>query len=173
MSEGGSTPETVNETTVPRMATSQRARQRGFTLVELLVVLGMVALMMTVAIPRFSRSTPGIEMEATVATLHDQLRLSRDAAISQNRESWLELDLSEGEYRRSDTTRPRKLPDGISLAMVVARRELTGEQRGRIRFFPDGTSTGGAIRLSRGNQSQELAVDWFDGRVTIHDFAAQ
>ena len=55
-------------------------RNRGFTLIELLVVLGIVALLLTLAVPRFF---PGID-SAKETILADNLRTTR-AVIDQYR----------------------------------------------------------------------------------------
>ena len=38
---------------------------------------------------------------------------------------------------------------------------------GGIRFFPDGTSTGGGIEIVRKNRRFLITVDWLTGRVAI------
>jgi general secretion pathway protein H len=65
------------------------------------------------------------------------------------------------------------VPPAIRLTLLTARREQIDETQGRIRFFPDGTSTGGAVRLRREARAYEVAVDWFDGRVSIDESQAQ
>jgi len=58
--------------------TSKTAKRRGFTLIELLVVLGIVALLLTLAVPRFF---PSID-SAKETILADNLRNTR-AVIDQ------------------------------------------------------------------------------------------
>lgn len=53
---------------------SQRTARRGFTLIELLVVLGIVALLLTLAIPRYFPTIDG----AKETILADNLRNLRD-----------------------------------------------------------------------------------------------
>ena len=65
------------------------------------------------------------------------------------------------------------MPPEIRLTLLTARREQIDETRGNIRFFPDGTSTGGAVRLLRDDRAYEVAVDWFDGRVSINETEAK
>jgi hypothetical protein len=40
---------------------------------------------------------------------------------------------------------------------------------GQIRFFPDGSSTGGRIGLSRNDRRAAVAVDWLTGLVSVDD----
>lgn len=53
----------------------RKPRSRGFTLVELMVVLAIIALLMTIVAPRYFRSVD----RAREATLHTSLNVMRDA----------------------------------------------------------------------------------------------
>ncbi len=146
---------------------------RGFTLIELLVVLTVIALMATLATPMIQRAVPGVEIKTAAEGLRSELRLARSAAIRDNRETWLSIDVETGVYRRGRAGRAYTVPPAIRLTLLTARREQIDETRGRIRFFPDGTSTGGAVRLLRDARAYEVAVDWFDGRVSIDETEAR
>ncbi len=146
---------------------------RGFTLIELLVVLTVIALLATLATPMIQRAVPGVEIKTAAEGLRTELRLARSAAIRDNRETWLSIDVETGAYQRNGTARVRTVPPAIRLTLLTARREQIDETQGRIRFFPDGTSTGGAVRLRREARAYEVAVDWFDGRVSIDEAQAQ
>ncbi len=146
---------------------------RGFTLIELLVVLTVIALLATLATPMIQRAVPGVEIKTAAEGLRSELRLARSAAIRDNRETWLSIDVETGAYRRNSAARVRTVPPAIRLTLLTARREQIDATQGRIRFFPDGTSTGGAVRLRRDARSYEVAVDWFDGRVSIDEAQAQ
>jgi general secretion pathway protein G len=63
---------------VTQLASAMQKRRAGFTLIELLVVLGIVALMLTLAVPRFF---PSID-RAKETILADNLRSTR-AVIDQ------------------------------------------------------------------------------------------
>ncbi len=146
---------------------------RGFTLIELLVVLTMIALLATLATPMISRVVPGIELQSAAEGLRTELRLARSAAIRDNRETWLLIDVDSGAYQRDRATRAQAVPPAIRLTLLTARREQIDETLGRIRFFPDGSSTGGTVRLLRETRAFTVAVDWFDGRVSIDETKAE
>jgi general secretion pathway protein H len=150
-----------------------RPAARGFTLIELLVVLTVIALIATLAAPMIQRAVPGVEIRTAAEGLRGELRLARSIAIRDNRETWLSIDVETGAYGRDSGGRDRTVPPTIGLTLLTARREQIDETRGRIRFFPDGTSTGGAVRLRRDAIAYEVAVDWFDGRVSIDETEAQ
>jgi general secretion pathway protein H len=49
--------------------------------------------------------------------------------------------------------------------MLTARQEVQNE-RGYIRFFPDGSSTGGSITLRQGKREIAVQVQWLSGRIS-------
>jgi general secretion pathway protein H len=147
--------------------------QRGFTLIELLVVMSVIALIATFAAPALRQVIPGIQQSTSVETIRHELRAARSEAIRQNRETWLEFDLNAGQYHRNGSAEVFDTPAGAEIALLTARRELVGGQRGRIRFFPDGASTGGIIQLASNDCVRQISVDWFNGGVTIDACEAQ
>ena len=59
------------------------------------------------------------------------------------------------------------MPEGIELKLFTAQRDLTSDQVGAVRFFPDGGSTGGRITLAAGDRKFDVDIDWLTGRVSI------
>ena len=55
----------------------------------------------------------------------------------------------------------------FALRLLTAEEELAGRGAGAIRFFPDGTSTGGRLRISLGERAYEVRVDWITGAVAL------
>lgn len=141
--------------------------QRGFTLVELLVVLVVVGLIAALATPRFHRAMPGLRLETTSGELAAALRHSRAEAIRSNRDTALDVDLAARSFRPSDAVRATAIADGIAVEVVSAAGEAPADDVARIRFFPDGTSTGGRITLAGGGRSVSVTVDWLTGRVDL------
>jgi general secretion pathway protein H len=146
------------------------ARGPGFTLVELLVVLAIAALLMTAIPPLFSAAFPGIELKAAARRTMATLRLARETAIRTGTDTALVVDVEE---RRLELPGFKTvfLPHRLRIELNVASREQLDPQRGAIRFFPDGTSTGGVVTLARGDgQAQsgfQVGVNWLTGRVRM------
>jgi len=59
------------------------------------------------------------------------------------------------------------LPSRLDLSLFTAQSELVRDQTGSIRFFPDGSSTGGRVTLAAGDSKLAVDVDWVTGRVTL------
>jgi general secretion pathway protein H len=149
-----------------------RPAAAGFTLIELLVAFAIMALGALVAVPFLSDPTPGARVRAAARELVAGLREARSEAILRNREVVVTLDLETRSFQLGGEQRRRALPSDIELSLVAAEVERLGERAANIRFFPDGSSTGGRIRLAKSGQLYEVAVPWLTGRATSHDRAA-
>ena len=145
------------------------ARPNGFTLVELLVVITVIGLIIALAPVAMTRIMPSLELRTTTRELAAALRNTRSEAIRDNRETTLTLDVETGWYRLDGRSAEKEIDPEIELKLLTATIEAENENVGRIRFFPDGTSTGGQITLARGDDTYYIIVDWLSGRVEIAD----
>ena len=60
-----------------------------------------------------------------------------------------------------------ELPEEMRVALTTARSELTGENAGGIRFYPDGGSTGGYVELESDNRIYKVSVAWLTGETIV------
>lgn len=144
---------------------------RGFTLVELIVVMAIAALVMTAVPGLFSAAFPGIEMKSAARRTAAMVRLARDSAIRRAEEQVLRVDLEEHRLSLAGY-RPLSLPKGVDLGLEAASREMADDRHGAIRFFPDGSSTGGRILLTRRGHGYQIGVTWLTGRVELAAWSA-
>jgi general secretion pathway protein H len=150
------------------MSPVQTPGPRGFTLLELLAVLVLLSAVLATAVPALMK-TGGIELRASARTLAAGLRRARSQAIQHSSREALSLDVERREFALSFEKRSRKLPGNINYTLYTARSTLESSERGAIRFFPDGGSTGGRITLSSGQRVIRVDVDWLSGRIRILD----
>ena len=142
---------------------------RGFTLLELLVVLVLVALVLALVPPMLSKGVPEVELRAAVRSLAAGMSEARSRAIARNTEVAFTVDVEARTFAIGDGGAARAVARELSLSLVTAQSDQLAETRGSIRFFPDGSSTGGRITLSRGESSYDVSVDWLTGRVSLRD----
>lgn len=143
-----------------------RSLTRGFTLLELLAVLMILALVAAFVVPSLGRGA-AVEIKAAARSLAAGLRQTRNRALNDNRSATLALDVDKREFQLPGERRVRKLPERVEITLYTARSEQLGEQRGAIRFFSDGSSTGGRITLSTDSLRYLVNVDWLTGRVSV------
>ncbi len=143
-----------------------KAPTTGFTLIELLAVLFVLALVAAFVVPSLGGGE-AVELKGAARTLAAGLRHTRNQALNDNRSATLALDVAKREFQLSGEKRTRKLPGRIDIVLFTARSEQQSEERGAIRFFPDGSSTGGRITLSTERLRYLVNVDWLTGRVSV------
>lgn len=138
----------------------------GFTLVELMVVMVIAALMLALVGTSLSKSISGAEMRTAARKVTASLRYTRTKAILSKSEQVFTLDTESGEYQAADRE-PVTLPEGMKAELNTARSELTSETAGGIRFFPDGGSTGGNVRLEANGRIYRVNVAWLTGESSV------
>jgi general secretion pathway protein H len=141
----------------------------GFTLIEMLVVLTIIGLVAALGFPALRRPPDSLRLEAATRTLASALRLSRAQAIARNADVAVTIDTDRRMFE-SSAVRATALDPDISLKMIFAATERRGRAAGAIRFFPDGSSTGGDIVLILGARQARISVNWLTGEPRL-DFA--
>ncbi len=142
---------------------------RGFTLLELMLVLVIAAFAAAVTPPLLSAAMPSLQLKSTAREVAAALRFARDYAAARQTEAVVLLDLEERRYTVSGRAKNFSIPDGLEVEIDTVASELTGDRAGGIRFYPDGSSTGGRVTLARGERSFKVDIDWLTGRVQILD----
>jgi len=138
----------------------------GFTLVEMLFVLAIVSIMMALVGTSISRSISGAEMRTAASKVAASLRYTRTQAILNKTEEVFMVDTEALTYQ-AGKKQPVTLPEGMKVELNTARSELTSETAGGIRFYPDGGSTGGNVRLEANGRVYQVNVAWLTGEASV------
>jgi len=151
---------------VKRIRNNQSARDRGFTLVELMVVMVIVALIMGLVATSLSSSVSAAEARAASRKLVSSLRYTRARAIIDKKEQVFQVDTENRSYQ-APGRKMVELPKGVDVTVTTARSEITAEDTAGIRFFPDGGSTGGHIELTVNGREYRVNVAWLTGETQL------
>ena len=143
--------------------------QKGFTLLEVIVVLVLAAVMYALLLAVPMRGASSADLKAAARTLASGLRQAQSTAMATRRDAALMVDVEAREFVLPGEEQPRTLPEGLDLKLYTAQSEVSSTRKGAIRFYPDGSSTGGRITVSAGERKFLVDVDWLTGRVTIND----
>lgn len=138
----------------------------GFTLLEILVVLAILGLVAALALPTLRRPPDNLRLEAATRTVASALRLSRVQAITRNDDVVVTMHADRRIFE-SSTGSAIQLDQEISVEMIFAAPERRGRTAGAIRFFPDGTSSGGDIVLTLDKRRARISVNWLTGHARL------
>lgn len=138
----------------------------GFTLAELLVVLAILALMVGLAMPLLDRAMPSLALKSTAGEIAVALRQARSQAIGGNVEVAVLVDL-DGRRVSLGSREPIVVDERYGISLFTGAEELIDRGSGRIRFYPDGTSTGGRVSIWLDERRFDVTVDWITGDVEI------
>jgi general secretion pathway protein H len=139
---------------------------KGFTLVEVMVVMVIAAIALALVGTSISRSISGAEMRTAARKVAASLRYTRTHAILKKSEQVFLVDTELLTYQAPDRE-PVELPEGMEVELNTARSELTSETAGGIRFYPDGGSTGGNVRLEANGRIYKINVAWLTGEASV------
>jgi general secretion pathway protein H len=154
-----------------------RRRVRGFTLIEALVVLALMAAAFALFAGALLGAMPGQQLRSATGQLAAEMRATRARAIATGIDQSFIVDTQArawrsgasdalagegGEARRSGT-----LPEALALGATVAREEQPGPGVAAIRFFADGSSSGGRVVVRRGDAAWRVDVNWLTGAVRV------
>lgn len=145
-----------------------RRAERGFTLIEIIVVIGLIGLTFALVSVSVGEGLTGAKVRAASRDLVAALRYTRTQAIVKRESQTLTLNVDERSYITPGRSSV-ELPKQMEMKMLTAASEQVGEGVGRIRFFPDGSSTGGHIDLIRGDVVWGIDIAWLTGEVTLRE----
>ncbi len=151
------------------MLTLNTSLNKGFTLLELLVVLFIMVIGFTVVGINISTGENSTAIKAATRDMASALRYTRGQALLSHQEATLSIDLSENNYSVSNRAEAYSIPKSIDLTVVTAQNELRSDSTANIRFFPDGSSTGGKITLEQGKTAWEININWLTGQINLND----
>lgn len=140
-------------------------RSSGFTLLELILVLAVVAVIAALTLPAFSSILNRIEQRSSVKEITTALHFARSKAVSakvpvifqaefENNRYWLE------EPQSGKISEVRDLSKGIVFREFFDGEDTTTDGLISIIYFPRGNTSGGSLKLSAPKEDDEQ--EWFE-----------
>lgn len=151
---------------VPPPRRSARASLAGFTLLETLLVLALMAAAALLAAMAFTGGLEGIRLRAESKEIAAQLRYTRARAIATGQPQRFRIDPRGHRWEAAGDHRGRIHP-GLSVSFTGARQAQARAGEGAILFFPDGGATGGRVTLAAERAAWSVDVAWLTGEVRI------
>jgi general secretion pathway protein H len=142
--------------------------QAGFTLLELIVVLAILALTSGAIMYSSSSSLGTARFRSLLVNTSAMLAEGRTDAIKNMRERVFRVDVRNRRLGYLDRKEAIVLPPGVELRAVLAASETWKDGTNGIRFYPSGGSSGGTLTFSYQGSDYEIRVNWLTGNVSTH-----
>ena len=129
--------------------------QRGFTLLEIMLVLVLIGAAGLVAAAVMTGGVDRMRLQSSAKQIAAQLRYTRTQAIATGTPQRFTIDPHGHRWQAPNDKHG-------------AREAQARAGEGGFLFFPDGASTGGRVQLTMGQAAWNIDVAWLTGDVTIH-----
>jgi general secretion pathway protein H len=141
--------------------------EAGFTLIEMVCVLAIIGLMASLALPAFPRGTSRARLEGYAMETASLLIADRDAAIRRHAVIRSAVNPEKGGILSGAYPRGVQFPADVAFDALLAKTCAGHATSATIDFFPNGTSCGGTIALTRGDSGYQIRVNWLTAAVEI------
>ena len=160
-------------------------RDKGFSLVELIVVLVLISLSISVVAPSLSRVSKTIDLKTAAKKISAILRYCRSEAINKGKVYQVFFDSESREVKvqpvasseengddakKNDKDSPKiyPLPVGVNMKEVKTESPQYPSDLPTIEFYPSGGSNGGTIHLDIDDRNgYKIKVNFLTGVVAI------
>ena len=144
-----------------------RIDERGFTLLEMVCVIALIAMIAAVLLPFLPRHTSRSRLQAYALEAATLLKADRYSAIRRRADVSTLVDAPSRAIRSGATSQIVRIPDDVRFDALLPQTCRQRAALSTISFFADGMSCGGSIALSRLDTAYEIRVNWLTGRVEI------
>ena len=140
--------------------------QPGFTLLEILVVMVMIVVIMGFFSSNMMRSLDKAKIRAASKDLVSAMRYTRGQAVVKHEQKSITFNVKEKTYK-APRKKTVKIPQEMEMYVYTAESDIANDSTGSIRFFSDGSSTGGWVKLTYGDKIWQINVNWLTGEISM------
>ena len=144
-----------------------RCGEDGFTLLEVVCVVAILAILAAILVPVLPRGTSRAQLESYAIATAALLKADRNAAMRRRTQIATQVDAASRSVRSGATGRVIRVPLDVAFDTLLSARCYQSPAGRTIHFFSSGMSCGGVIALTRLGTSYEVRVNWFTGGVEV------
>lgn len=136
----------------------------GFTLLELMVAFAIAGVILAVGAPATYKLYQSAQFRTAIKQTQGLLEAARYRAIVSGRQVTVYVSVDDKKVY-IPKRQPVSIADSVALQVTAAQEVKSENGDAGIRFYPDGSSTGGTISFERNDKIISLQVGWLLGQV--------
>ena len=168
-----------------RLRTTFHKQRKGFTLLELIVVISLLSIMLVLTVPRFHSALFLDETKKSARWIIGKIQSLKEAAIRDQKQYTLHIDLDTERFWETDESMSTEtlestvlnaapLPDGLKIADIeFPIRGKIDSGKAEITFYKDGHSDKVLIHLQDGDEYISYLIEPFLSDVTRYETYAR
>ena len=137
----------------------------GYTLVEMLVVLALLAMAAAMSLHYTSSSSQAQKLDATASQLATLFRQAQTVAYVTNRDVRVSFERDSRKWLVNGTSPQLELDRSLTIMALTVEGQVS-EKEISYRFFPSGGSSGGRVVLEVNKNKVAIDLNWLTGAVT-------
>jgi len=150
-------------------AARKNPRRRAFTLIEMMIVVGIVGLMAAIGVPSILQTFRKEGMRKAVDDLVDVCTDARAQAILSDKTAEVTFHPADKTFASSGG-KSGKLPDGVDFAMLdINLMDFSQSDVARVRFFPNGTCDEMTVVLHSAADWRKITLEFSTSLTTVSD----
>lgn len=138
----------------------------GFTVLEMLVALVVMAIVAAIAWPRVTAPSPSLSVRTAALRLASEFRSARADAMSSGMARAVTIDLGRRTFWSGADGAKRRIAAPLRL-QAEGPLAWAAPQQVQVLFRPDGSSSGATLRLSARAMRASVHVDWLTGATSV------
>jgi type IV fimbrial biogenesis protein FimT len=125
----------------------QQGRQGGFTLIEMMVTIGIMAIVLAIALPAYSAWRQSAALQNSSETLMSHIKQARIMAVSRNRSVSIAFATNAYTVDSSGSNPQQYLLSQYSKRLTMS-AAFSGTPATTLTFGSDGTATSGSVTIT-------------------------
>ncbi|PHP65579.1 type II secretion system protein GspH [Zhengella mangrovi] len=147
---------------------ARRRGVRGFTMLETVAVMAIIAMLASLTLPRLFGGTSRAELRAVATAMTSLLRESRLLAIRTGHETRMTFDTARRTARLAGSpVEPVTVPGDVAISHEISTRCRQNGAVIEVVFLPDGRSCGSQITLSIEGLRAVIRTNWLVGTSSL------
>ncbi len=150
-------------------------KDKGFTLLELLVVLFIIGVAAAFIVPNIAGSLANLKLKTATKHLGGILRYARSKAVSNKKTAVVVINIDNASYSaeipqiktaQEDVSKPVFFPKEVKFRQITINGETITSDIVKLRFYPKGNTSGGEIILeNERGRMYKITIDTLVGKV--------